>query len=205
MRAPGPAALPSSRSRPGRPRSTCLAAPSGSTTTSRRTPTPNTGVAVYDTSNGNGGWNEVGGASASSPMLAAMFALAGSPGTNPGRRHLHPHGQLLRRHHRQRRLVQPGLPVHGRDRVRRPDRHRHPGRHRRPSHRRHRPGNTVTVTNPGNQTGTVGTAVSPADRRHRLGVRPDAHLHRQRAARRACRQLPSGGSPARPPPRAPGA
>ncbi|HEX3491993.1 MAG TPA: S53 family peptidase [Streptosporangiaceae bacterium] len=44
---------------------------------------PNTGVAVYDTSNGNGGWNEVGGTSASSPMLAAMFALAGSPGNTP--------------------------------------------------------------------------------------------------------------------------
>jgi hypothetical protein len=38
---------------------------------------------VYDTSNGNGGWNEVGGTSASSPMLAAMFALAGSPGNTP--------------------------------------------------------------------------------------------------------------------------
>jgi hypothetical protein len=44
---------------------------------------PATGVAVYDTSNGNGGWNEVGGTSASSPMLAAMFALAGTPGNTP--------------------------------------------------------------------------------------------------------------------------
>ena len=44
---------------------------------------PGTGVAVYDTSNGNGGWNEVGGSSASSPMLAAMFALAGNPGSTP--------------------------------------------------------------------------------------------------------------------------
>jgi hypothetical protein len=44
---------------------------------------PGTGVAVYDTSNGNGGWNEVGGTSASSPMLAAMFALAGNPGSTP--------------------------------------------------------------------------------------------------------------------------
>jgi hypothetical protein len=44
---------------------------------------PNTGVAVYDTSNGNGGWNEVGGTSASSPMLAAMYALAGNAGTTP--------------------------------------------------------------------------------------------------------------------------
>jgi hypothetical protein len=44
---------------------------------------PATGVAVYDTSNGDGGWNEVGGTSASSPMLAAMYALAGNPGTTP--------------------------------------------------------------------------------------------------------------------------
>jgi subtilase family serine protease len=44
---------------------------------------PGTGVAVYDTSNGNGGWNEVGGTSASAPMLAAMFALAGNPGSTP--------------------------------------------------------------------------------------------------------------------------
>src|ERR1700677_2215745 len=44
---------------------------------------PDTGLAVYDTSNGNGGWNEVGGTSASSPMLAAMFALAGNPGSTP--------------------------------------------------------------------------------------------------------------------------
>jgi len=44
---------------------------------------PATGVAVYDTSNGNGGWNEVGGTSASSPMIAAIYALAGSPGNTP--------------------------------------------------------------------------------------------------------------------------
>jgi subtilase family serine protease len=44
---------------------------------------PSTGVAVYDTSNGNGGWNEVGGTSASSPMIAAMYALAGNAGSNP--------------------------------------------------------------------------------------------------------------------------
>jgi subtilase family serine protease len=44
---------------------------------------PNTGVAVYDTSNGNGGWNQVGGTSASTPIIASVFALAGNPGTNP--------------------------------------------------------------------------------------------------------------------------
>jgi subtilase family serine protease len=44
---------------------------------------PDTGLAVYDTSNDNGGWNEVGGTSASSPMLAAMYALAGNAGNTP--------------------------------------------------------------------------------------------------------------------------
>ena len=44
---------------------------------------PDTGVAVYDTSNGNGGWNEVGGTSASTPFIAATYALAGNAGTSP--------------------------------------------------------------------------------------------------------------------------
>jgi subtilase family serine protease len=41
---------------------------------------PNTGAAVYDTSNGNGGWLEVGGTSESSPIIASTFALAGNNG-----------------------------------------------------------------------------------------------------------------------------
>jgi len=44
---------------------------------------PNTGVAVYDTTNGNGGWNQVGGTSASTPIIASVYALAGNAGTNP--------------------------------------------------------------------------------------------------------------------------
>jgi subtilase family serine protease len=39
---------------------------------------PNTGVAVYDTYD-QGGWLEVGGTSASSPIIASTFALAGHP------------------------------------------------------------------------------------------------------------------------------
>ncbi len=39
---------------------------------------PNTGVAVYDTYD-EGGWLQVGGTSASSPIIAATFALAGTP------------------------------------------------------------------------------------------------------------------------------
>jgi subtilase family serine protease len=44
---------------------------------------PATGVAVYDTANGNTGWYEVGGTSVSSPMVAAMYALAGDAGATP--------------------------------------------------------------------------------------------------------------------------
>jgi subtilase family serine protease len=45
---------------------------------------PNTGVAVYDTYD-QGGWLEVGGTSASSPIIASVYALAGTPasGTYP--------------------------------------------------------------------------------------------------------------------------
>jgi hypothetical protein len=45
---------------------------------------PNTGVAVFDTFS-QGGWLEVGGTSVSSPVIASVFALAGTPtaGTYP--------------------------------------------------------------------------------------------------------------------------
>ncbi|WP_256177013.1 putative Ig domain-containing protein [Kitasatospora aureofaciens] len=45
---------------------------------------PATGVAVYQTYGGSG-WNVYGGTSASSPIIAAVYALAGTPaaGTNP--------------------------------------------------------------------------------------------------------------------------
>jgi hypothetical protein len=46
---------------------------------------PASGLAVYDTFNGNGGWLQVGGTSLSSPLIAATYALAGkpAPGTYP--------------------------------------------------------------------------------------------------------------------------
>jgi Domain of unknown function DUF11 len=45
---------------------------------------PETGVAVYDTYS-QGGWVEAGGTSASTPIITAVYALAGTPkpGTNP--------------------------------------------------------------------------------------------------------------------------
>ncbi|WP_280694290.1 S53 family peptidase [Kitasatospora sp. GAS204B] len=42
---------------------------------------PATGVAVYDTY-GASGWNVYGGTSASSPIIASVYALAGNPGAN---------------------------------------------------------------------------------------------------------------------------
>jgi hypothetical protein len=42
---------------------------------------PATGVAVYDTFNGEGGWNVVGGTSVATPLIAAVYALAGTPAT----------------------------------------------------------------------------------------------------------------------------
>ncbi|MFJ5026604.1 hypothetical protein ACIQB5_00655 [Streptomyces sp. NPDC088560] len=43
---------------------------------------PATGVAVYDTYGGSAGWNVYGGTSASSPIVAATYALAGTPAAN---------------------------------------------------------------------------------------------------------------------------
>ena len=43
---------------------------------------PATGVAVYDTYNSNGGWNVYGGTSVASPLIASVYALAGTPAAN---------------------------------------------------------------------------------------------------------------------------
>ena len=150
---------------------------------------PNTGVAVYDTSNGNGGWNEVGGTSASSPMLAAMYALAGNAGSTPAD-DIYTHtsdffdvtsgnnGSCSPAY-----LCTAETGYDGPTGIGTPD--GIAGLVTGGSGT----GNTVTVTNPGSQTGTVGTAVSPADPRHRLRLRPDPHLQRHRPARGPVDQL----------------
>ena len=46
---------------------------------------PATGVAVYETYGGTG-WSVYGGTSASSPIIASVYALAGAPGRRPRRR-----------------------------------------------------------------------------------------------------------------------
>ncbi len=120
---------------------------------------PNTGVAVYDTSNGNGGWNEVGGTSASSPMLASMYALAGNAGNTPAD-DIYTHtanffdvttgndGTCSPAY-----LCTAETGYDGPTGIGTPD-----GITGLVTGTT--TGNTVTVTNPGNQTGTVGTAVS---------------------------------------------
>jgi hypothetical protein len=42
---------------------------------------PGTGVAVYDTYDGDRGWSVFGGTSAAAPAIAAVYALAGTPST----------------------------------------------------------------------------------------------------------------------------
>ncbi len=44
---------------------------------------PASGLAVYDTSNGDGGWNVVGGTSMATPLVAAIYALTGNGAQGP--------------------------------------------------------------------------------------------------------------------------
>jgi subtilase family serine protease len=123
---------------------------------------PNTGAAVYDTTNGNGGWNEVGGTSESSPMIAAVFALAGNNG-NGGENaadSIYTHtGNLYDVTSGSNGSCSPSIlctAATGWD---------GPTGWGTPDgltafQSTSATGNTVTVTNPGSQTGTVGTAAS---------------------------------------------
>ncbi len=121
---------------------------------------PNTGLAVYDTYS-EGGWLEVGGTSASSPIIASTFALAGTPaaGTYPSS-YIYAHtsnlfdvtsgadGTCSPTY-----LCTAGTGYDGPTGWGTPD-----GVAAFTSGST--TGNTVTVTNPGSQTGTVGTPVS---------------------------------------------
>jgi hypothetical protein len=121
---------------------------------------PNTGVAVYDTYDQDG-WLEVGGTSASSPMIASVFALAGTPaaGTFPSS-YLYQHtaslfdvtsgsnGSCTTAY-----LCTGEVGYDGPTGLGTPDGVT-------AFSNGTTTGNTVTVTNPGSQTGTVGTAAS---------------------------------------------
>ena len=121
---------------------------------------PATGVAVYDTTNGNGGWNEVGGTSASSPMIAAMYALGGNAGTSPANDiYTHTSNFYDVTSGKDASSCSPAFLCTAETGYDGPTGIGTPngitgletgtGT-----------GNTVTVTNPGSQSGTVGTAVS---------------------------------------------
>lgn len=121
---------------------------------------PNTGLAVYDTYS-QGGWLEVGGTSASSPIIAATFALGGTPaaGTYPSS-YIYKHtsnlfdvtsgadGSCSPTY-----LCTAGAGYDGPTGWGTPDGVT-------AFSGSSTTGNTVTVTNPSSQTGTVGTAVS---------------------------------------------
>jgi subtilase family serine protease len=130
---------------------------------------PNTGAAIYDTSNGNGGWNEVGGTSESSPMIAAVFALAGNDGNggNNAADSIYTHtGSLYEVTASSNGTCTPPAA----DSVLctatgAADTYNGPTGWGTPDgltafQSSSTTGNTVTVTNPGSQTGTVGTAAS---------------------------------------------
>jgi subtilase family serine protease len=123
---------------------------------------PATGAAVYDTTNGNGGWNEVGGTSQSSPIIAAVFALAGNNGNggNAAADSIYTHtGNLFDVTSGNNGTCSPTIlctAATGWD---------GPTGWGTPNgltafQSVSTSGNTVTVTNPGSQTGTVGTAAS---------------------------------------------
>jgi hypothetical protein len=121
---------------------------------------PNTGVAVYDTFS-QGGWLEVGGTSASSPIIASVFALAGTPtaGTYPSS-YIYKHtGNLFDVTSGADGSCSPAYLCTGEVGYDGPTGWGTPNGITDFSNGT-TTGNTVTVTNPGNQTGTVGTAVS---------------------------------------------
>ena len=92
---------------------------------------PQTGVAVYDTTpyQGSSGWQVYGGTSASSPIIASVYAMSGNTSGYPASYTWGTHIGPERRHLRvQRELLAVGL-VQRRSRMGRPDGSRHAQRH----------------------------------------------------------------------------
>jgi hypothetical protein len=117
---------------------------------------PNTGVAVYNTYS-QGGWLEVGGTSASAPIIAGTFALAGTPvaGTYPSSYIYQQPSSLYDVTTGSNGSCSTAYLCHGEVGYDGPTGLGTP--HGTAAFTR---GNVVTVTNPGSQTGRVGTAVS---------------------------------------------
>ncbi len=124
---------------------------------------PATGAAVYDTTNGNGGWNEVGGTSESSPIIAAVFALAGNNGNggNNAADSIYTHtGNLYDVTSGSDGSCGGSILCTAATGYDGPTGWGTPNGLTAFQSNGSTGGNTVTVTNPGNQTGTVGTAAS---------------------------------------------
>ncbi len=120
---------------------------------------PNTGVAVYD-SYSQGGWLEVGGTSASSPIIASTFALAGTPaaGTYPSSYPYSHTANLFDVTSGANGTCSPAYLCTGETGYDGPTGLGTPDGVT--AFTSGSTSNTVTVTNPGSQTGTVGTPVS---------------------------------------------
>jgi subtilase family serine protease len=131
---------------------------------------PNTGAAVYDTSNDNGGWLEVGGTSESSPIIASTFALAGNNGNggNNAADSIYTHtGNLYEVTASSNGTCTPPAAdsvlctaTGAANTYNGPTGWGTPDGLTAFESNSSTTGNTVTVTNPGSQTGTVGTAAS---------------------------------------------
>jgi Putative Ig domain len=130
---------------------------------------PNTGAAVYDTSNDNGGWLEVGGTSESSPIIASVFALAGNNGNggNNAADSIYTHTADLNEvtASSDGTCTPPAADSVLCTATGAANTYNGPTGWGTPNgltafESNSTSGNTVTVTNPGNQTGTVGTAAS---------------------------------------------
>ena len=123
---------------------------------------PNTGVAVYDTANSNGGWNVYGGTSAASPIIAATYALAGTPaaGSNPAQYPYQHASNLYDVTSGKTATCSPAYLCTAETGYDGPTGLGTPDGTAAFTQGTSSGANTVTVTNPGSKTGTVGTAVS---------------------------------------------
>jgi hypothetical protein len=122
---------------------------------------PNTGVAVYQTYGGSG-WAVYGGTSASAPLIASVYALAGTPGAAekpPSDPYAHT-GNLFDVTSGSNGSCSPSTLCKGGAGWDGPTGLGTPNGTAAFTAGGGGGGNTVTVTNPGNRTGTVGTATS---------------------------------------------
>ena len=122
---------------------------------------PATGVAVYQTYGGSG-WNVYGGTSASSPIIASVYALAGTPGSSdyPAKYPYQHTSSLNDVTSGSNGTCSPAYFCTAETGYDGPTGYGTPNGTTAFASGSSSGGNTVTVTNPGSKTGTVGTAAS---------------------------------------------